>query len=298
MDLTSAVTLLGGATDRATLVRLRGRREVDRALREGLLERDARGRYSLGSTSAARRTANSVAGVLSHRSAARAWGWAQKIPDGLPEVTVPRNRRVDPRLRRILIPHWSDLPAEHVEGGVTTMSRTLVDCMRNLPFDEALAIVNSALRADDVTGEELRALAQATRGRGRQRIIAVAAAASGKPANAFESVLQAQTLLIPGLEVQPQFEITLPDGSRRHPDLADPELMIAIEAEGFAWHGESAALTRDCRRYNRLTVLGWQVIRFSWAQVMHQPAYVHEVLLEAVALARDRRALLEHANVA
>lgn len=298
MDLISTVTLLGGTTDRATVVRLRGRREVEQALRDGVLERDARGRYALGSASAARRTANSIAGVLSHRSAARAHGWAQKIPDGLPEVTVPRNRRVDQRLRRILIPHWSDLPAEHIEGGVTSRERTLVDCMRNLPFDEALAIVNSALRADDVTVAELRALALATRGRGRQRIIAVADAASGRPANPFESVLQAQALLVPGLRVEPQFEITLPDGVRVHPDLADDDLMIAIEAEGFAWHGESAALTRDCRRYNQLAVLGWQVIRFSWAQVNHQPAYVQRVLLDAVALARERRAAVEHANVA
>jgi very-short-patch-repair endonuclease len=77
-----------------------------------------------------------------------------------------------------------------------------------------------------------------------------------------------------------------------HPDLADERLGIAIEAEGFEWHGESAALTRDCRRYNALTRLGWQVIRFSWYLVMHEPAYVHETLLAAVASAH------QHANVA
>jgi very-short-patch-repair endonuclease len=77
-----------------------------------------------------------------------------------------------------------------------------------------------------------------------------------------------------------------------HPDLADPVLGIIIEAESFEWHGESAALTRDCRRYNTFTRLGWIVVRFSWYQVMFEPAYVQRTLREAVALAR------QHANVA
>jgi very-short-patch-repair endonuclease len=77
-----------------------------------------------------------------------------------------------------------------------------------------------------------------------------------------------------------------------HPDLADPVLRIALDAEGFEWHGKSAALTRDCRRYNTLGLLGWQVIRFSWFLVMRDAAYVHRTLVAAVAVAR------QHANVA
>ncbi len=71
MDLISQVTLLGGVCDRAALIRLRARYEVDAALRRGTLERDARGRYSLASTRPAIRTANRLVGVLSHRSAAQ-----------------------------------------------------------------------------------------------------------------------------------------------------------------------------------------------------------------------------------
>ena len=47
MDLISQVTLMGGACDRAALVSLRGRSEVDAALRAGVLIRTARGRYAL-----------------------------------------------------------------------------------------------------------------------------------------------------------------------------------------------------------------------------------------------------------
>src|SRR3954451_19570710 len=123
MDLISEVTLLGGVCDRATLVQLRSAAEVDQALRAGVLERDARGRYALPSTRPSLRTANRVAGVLSHRSAAHYWGWAQKAPPPLPEVTFPRTRRVDRSLRKILVPHWSDLPADDVEGSVTSRVR-------------------------------------------------------------------------------------------------------------------------------------------------------------------------------
>ena len=301
MDLTSQVVRLGGVAARATLVGLRGAREVDAALRSGVLVRDARGRYALPTARQSARVASSIAGVLSHRSAAHRWGWAQKDPNGLPEVTVPRSRRVDRSLRKILIPHWSDLPADDIDGAVTTMRRTLVDCMRNLPFDEALAIADSAVRADDVTPEELWAIATATRGRGRRRILAVAEQATGRAANAFESVLRAQALLIPGLDVEAQHPVTVSARLTLHPDLADPRQMIVVEAEGFEGHSSSAALTRDCRRYNALELLGWQVIRFSWSQVMFEPAYVQRVLLGAVALARERRSStppLEHANVA
>lgn len=293
MDLISQVTLMGGACDRATLVDLRGRREVDTALRDGTLIRTARGRYALGTGRESIRRASGLAGVLSHRSAALHWGWEQKCVPTRPDVTVPRNRRVSISARERIVPHWSDLDHEDVTGMVTTPRRTLVDCMRNLPLDEALPIVNSALRADDFTHDEVVDLARSTRGRGRTRIQEVAALSTSRSANVFESVLHAQAALVPGLAVQAQLPLRVP-GSRLvlHPDLADPVLNLALEAESFEWHGKTAALTRDCRRYNVLILMGCVLVRFSWYLVMFEPAYVHQVLIEAVAYASDMRMLL------
>ena len=284
MDLISQVTLLGGASDRATLVRLRGRAEVDAALRDGTLVRTARGRYALATSRGFVRRANAVAGVLSHRSAAQYWGWAQKVIPTKAEVTVPRTRRLSVDARRLVLPHWADLSDDDVIGMVTSPRRTLVDCMRNLPLDESLPIVNSAIGTDDFTQDEVKIIAHATRGRGRTRICAVADVATGQAANPFESVLHSQALMVPGLSVVPQLEIPVPGTSTLlHPDLGDPLLRVALEAEGFEWHGNPAQLTRDCRRYNVLAQLGWLVIRFSWWLVMHDPAYVHRTLLAAVA---------------
>lgn len=291
MDLVSQMTLLGGVCARRTLLELRPRAEIDAALRDGRLVRDARGRYALPLSPPALRIAGSINGVLSHRSAAAYWGWAQKGATGLPEVTVPRTRSVDRGLRKILIPHWSDLPDTDVVRGVTSLERTLVDCMRNLPWDEALVIVDSAVRADDIDKASLLALARSTRGRGRRRIICVAEAATGAAHNVFETALRAHAHLIPGLSVVAQMAVPL-EGRTLHPDLVDPALGIILEAEGFEWHGKPAQLSRDCRRYNAFTLRDWSVYRFTWRQVMHEPAYVQWVLLNAVDLAH------RHANVA
>ena len=154
VDLISQVTLMGGACDRAAIVTLRGRNEVDRALRDGTLLRTARGRYALPTSPEFVCRASAFAGVLSHRSAAQYYGWAQKNLPSRPEITVARDRRISVAARKPVLPHWSNLPPEHVDGIVTTRERTLIDCMRNLPLDESIPIGDSAIRCDDFTAPE------------------------------------------------------------------------------------------------------------------------------------------------
>ena len=173
---------------------------------------------------------------------------------------------------------------------MTSQVRTLVDCMRNLPLDESVPIVHSAIAADDFTHPEVLAIAESTKGRGRTRILEVATAADGKAANPLEGVLHAQAMQIPGLHVEPQLPVHVRGRSRPlHPDLGDDVLHMAVEAEGLEWHSNRAQITRDCRRYNALQRAGWIVVRFTWVHVMHEPAYVHETLLGFVALARSMR---------
>lgn len=291
MDLISHVTILGGACTRSVLVARCGRAEVDRALRSGVLVRVARGRYALSTASAAVTAAATLGGVLSMRSAAQRHGWGQKLVPELPDVTFPRTHHLPPGARRLVVPHWSDIAPEDILDGATGMRRTLIDCMRMLPLDESLPILDSALRAGDVTKDELVAIARSMRGRGRTRAILVATMASARAVNPYESTLRALASTVPGLDVVPQMPIRISERLELHPDLADPVLGVLIEAESFEWHGKVAALTRDCVRYNAFTILGWIVIRFSWHQVMFEPAYVLGVLAEVVKLAR------RHANV-
>lgn len=54
-------------------------------------------------------------------------------------------------------------------------------------------------------------------------------------------------------------------------DLALPTLRIGIEIEGGAFiggrHTRGAGFEADCEKYNRATVLGWTVLRFTGRQV-------------------------------
>jgi hypothetical protein len=47
MEIEEIMDRVGGVADRASLVRLTSRRDVDRALRDGTIVRDGRGRYAV-----------------------------------------------------------------------------------------------------------------------------------------------------------------------------------------------------------------------------------------------------------
>ena len=147
-----------------------------------------------------------------------------------------------------------------------------------MPFDEALAIADSALRHRDVTRTKLLRRAETMPDRYRARCLRVATLADERAANPFESVLRAIALGVPGLNVVPQAGID-PIG---RPDLVDETLRLVVEADSFEFHGRRRQLKADCERYNAFVIAGWRVLRFSWEHVMFEPRYVREVLLGAV----------------
>lgn len=83
--------------------------------------------------------------------------------------------------------------------------------------------------------------------------------------------------------------VRLRNGVTIHPDLAYPEFMIAIEADGWKDHGRPDGWQRDKHRDNPLQTLGWIVLRFTWEDVTDRPAYVIETIADAL---RSRGALL------
>ena len=170
-----------------------------------------------------------------------------------PEVVVPRNRKVTAARRGGVRVLWIDLADDQVADGVTTPLPTVVDCARLLPFDEALAIADSALRSGDVTREELDDAS--VRGAGAGAVRRVLRHADARAANPFESVLRA-LCLESGLAVEPQGEVVLgPDVI--HPDLVCRDRRAVVEGDSWTWHSTRKAHTRDCARYNLLTVHGW-----------------------------------------
>ncbi|GAA1815411.1 hypothetical protein GCM10009812_05200 [Nocardioides marinus] len=281
-SVSEALAELGGVARRAALIRACGRRAVDAALASEELVVVGR-HYTSPEVDAARAEAASVSGVLCLRSAALARGWAVLTSPPRVEVCVPRKRKVAAAAQRRLALRWVDLGPDDVDGDRTSPDRTLADCLRTLPFPEALAVADSALR-EGFPPARLLALARDARGPGAARARRVAAAADGRAANPFESALRVICLEVEGLEVEPQVTIRDPHLLGR-PDLTDARLKVVLEADSFAWHGDRAALHRDANRYNALVAAGWVVLRFSWEEVMFHPERVRAVL-EAVVAAR------------
>ncbi|MGO1166291.1 MAG: DUF559 domain-containing protein [Janibacter sp.] len=184
---------------------------------------------------------------------------------------------------------WRPVPADDREDGwVTNRVRTALDCASLLPEDEALAVLDSALREGAVDRDELLLASSVLPALHRRRAEALLRLASPLAANPFESVLRWIVSDIPGLSVRPQVRITDDEGLIGVVDLADEELQIALEADSFEWHGDRTALERDCIRYDRLTADGWLVLRFTWDQVMQHPERVRALAVRTVAQ-RDAR---------
>jgi very-short-patch-repair endonuclease len=272
---------IGGVASRGTLIAATSRAEVDRALRHARIIPVARGRYCLPDVADAPRLAHATGGVLSHSSAALHLGWEVKQVPERPHVTVPRRRRVEPRLAARALLHFVDLaPEEIIDGVATSVQVTLLQSLRSLPDDEALAIADSALR-HGVPSNVLRRVALTVQGPGSAKVRRIAGAARGEAANPFESCLRHVASTVPGLHVEPQK--TLPGMSAR-PDLVDLDLGVVLEADSFEWHGGRAALRSDARRYNLMVINGWLVLRFAWEDVMFDQDYVRSVLVGVVRL--------------
>jgi very-short-patch-repair endonuclease len=276
---------LGGVATRGALIRATSRSEVDRALARDLIVAVARGRYCLPTVGDAARTAHAIGGVLSLTSAALHHGWEVKLTPERPHVTVPRRRHVDPVLAARATLHYADVtPDEITDGIATNPETTLLQSLRGLPDDEALAVADSALR-HGVPPNVLRRVAASVRGPGAAKVRRIAGLANGDAANPFESCLRHVALGVEGLHVKPQ--VMLGRLSLR-PDLVDVDLGVVLEADSFGWHGDRAALRRDARRYDLMVVHGWLVLRFSWEDVMFDQEYVRSVLVAVVRLVSAR----------
>lgn len=204
-----------------------------------------------------------------------------KTSPSRPEVTVRRKRHLAPRQADRVDLHRADLAADEVVGVVTSIERTLFDCIRALRFDEALTIADSALRHGAVTKRRLAEIARSVRGPGAPQSGRVAREATLRTANPFESVLRAIGLDASDLDLRPQVVIRDEEGAGR-PDLVDEARRLVVEAESHTWHSRREALRRDCRRYTHLVLLGWRVLRSAWEDVMFEPAYVRVHLERAV----------------
>jgi very-short-patch-repair endonuclease len=271
---------LGGSATSAELVAATSRRALARAVKSGDVVRLTRGVYGHPQLSADRSTALAHGGVLSHTSAALAWRLPLLGPPPKPHVTLPTHRKARPGPAAVL--HWADLPAIDLRRGLTSLERTVIDCARILPFGEALAVGDAALATGRLSAEELQTAAVRARGRGRANALAVALNADARSASFLESIVRSLLLAAGITDFEPQVLVATP-GRTARVDLGNRRLRIALEAEGYEWHGSAPKFAEDCRRYDDLVAAGWLVLRFTYGQVLGDPDWVISTVRSAMA---------------
>jgi hypothetical protein len=196
---------LGGVARRASLLKQVDRKDLDRAVLAGDIARDARGLYSLPDADEGLRLASKYGGVLALTSAALRHGWAVKTVPDKPHIMVSRGRKLRGQASDVHI-HFAELASADVCDQVTTEPVTLAHCLRRLPFADALAVADSALR-EGFGRQSLCNLTDSMRGPGSRQAQRVAVLASPRVANPFESGLHAIAEGVPGLHVRPQVRI-------------------------------------------------------------------------------------------
>ena len=156
--------------------------------------------------------------VFTHTSAALVHGLAVSH-SRLEEVHVATAKKAHSRSKGAIKRHVIIRDKSEVVNGlrVTSFERTVFDCLLELPFDEALAVADSALRKEDVTREHLeeefgRFAWHVVDGRRPLEILALANPLSE---NGGESMSRAQMLLCGFVEPELQVEFKDPINPRK-----------------------------------------------------------------------------------
>ena len=218
------------------------------------------------------------AGVVgSHHTAAVLLG----IPGygrGRPELTTPRALNLRRAGVRIHTSNDLDRGRTIVRDGIpiTDLNRTILDLGRYESDRRVLRAIEWGRRNDLTDWEQvIGTLARhARRGRSgirRLRRVIVANAHRDEITDSDFELLLLALLLEHGLP-EPVVHHRVLDGERfvAEVDLAYPERKIAIEADGPV-HLEEEVRERDLPRQNDLTLLGWDVLRFTWQRYISRP---------------------------
>lgn len=265
---------------------------IARAVRRGDLERVASSVYRTAGAPSTRRARLQlvllVAGddaALSHWTAAELLGLTDRTATSL-HVTVP-GRRGGPSLTGTVVHRPRDLPDDHrceVDGlAVTGAGRTIRDLAATQGHRRLAELMAAAVRTRACTLDELRELAETRRlGRGGERFGRAVRVLGGDGGRArSDAEVAALTAIVEAGLPRPAVghRILAADGALlAEVDLSYPELLLAIEIDGYRWHASPAQKRRDERRTNQLVQAGWTVLRFTASDVLADPDSVVRVL--------------------
>lgn len=221
------------------------------------------------------------------RTAALLWGWDLAVePTGV-EVVVPPGgftKRAGVVFTQLADPHVAPRRFQGLDP-VPTLApiETVLHCALTLPISEAVVIADSAMRQGTIT---LKTLTKAVRKHhakpGYRRFRKVLSWSDEKSGSVLESLFR--VLVLEAGIVRPGSQYVITRGEMRmRVDFCWEQLRLVVECDGRRFHDPNDARNTDRRRDNALESLSWRVLRFTWAEVVHDPAYVLDMVRACLA---------------
>ncbi len=198
--------------------------------------------------------------VLTGRSAAAVRGMELARARDPVEVVVDEAERFGP-VRGLLIKRTVLDEADSVPwNGIRLASRTRMgfDLGRRRGLLDAVADVDVALRAGQLSAAELAAYVESRAEHGVAQVRRVAELADGRAASRPESMVRV-LLHLADLYPEIQYTITDAEGDVARVDFAFVDQRVAVEYDG-EWHALRTQLTKDRRRMNRIDAAGWRIV--------------------------------------
>jgi hypothetical protein len=279
-----------GLLTRAQALGVLGRGRAERWAADGRLELVQPGVLRLAGSPRTPQQAMAAAslsarGPLSHRPSA--WTW--DLIDSRPEIDVSIRYPRKATLRAPAVVHRiRDLTPESSMWRhgllLTTPMRTIVDLGLVEPWWVVDAALGRAIATKLLPLRAVIALREELARRGRN--------GTGVVQRVFDE------RLLRGADEDSQLELRLQRIARRFAlpipvlqhevwhdgrfvarvDAAYPDRLVAIEADGYAWHSSPDAFQRDRERQNQLVQLGWTILRFTHHDLVRRHRHVADVI--------------------
>jgi very-short-patch-repair endonuclease len=218
--------------------------------------------------------------MVSHVSAGMLYRLDGIVPDDDVHVTVSYERSLctQPGFRLHRSQLIDDDDRRTVDGIVVTApARTVLDLAGVLRPERLESAFEAFRRRGLLTTGELAARFETLGGRGRPGTRAVRTlihAHLGEPALESRLEVRAARLFRSSALPRPvrQHRLVGSDGNRYRLDFAWPDRRVAVECQGFRWHGSRLTWKQDSARTTAIESLGWRVLTVTWDDVVERPS--------------------------
>jgi len=210
------------------------------------------------------------AAALSHGSAARLWGFPQRrAGEDLIQLTDPSHGRTGRGFHISRAPLDADEVSARGPFRLTTPARTLIDCARAIPLEDAVVAMDAALLAGRVTPSQLReALSRERSWRGGARADRALSLTDGRAESPLET--RGRLRIVGAGFPTPELQVEIRSAGRLLGvvDAWFDEAAVAVEFDGRVkytdpWRGRSPKQTLwdEKRREDDLRSLDIRVVR-------------------------------------